>query len=131
MDNDAESTVMMDASPLSLALKVHADQARTGERLGLIEQRLHGLEDQAKAQTAILAELSAALKPLDASIRSLASIQSAELELQKQRLAWEQGAPERTKVSAGIAIEVLKAGGVALLALGTAIGAAWAALWRQ
>jgi hypothetical protein len=131
MDNDAESTVMMDASPLSLALKVHADQARTGARLGLIETRLQGLEDQAQKQTTILAELAAAIQPLSESIRNLAAIQAAELEQQRLKFAWEQQGPERTRVSAGIAIEVLKAGGVALLALGTAIGAAWAALWRQ
>lgn len=130
MDPDSEST-LMDASPLTLALRVHADQARTGERLGLIEQRLHGLEEQAKAQTQILAELSAALKPLNQSIQSLASIQSAELELQKQRLAWDQGAPERTKISAGIALEIFKAGGALLLAATAALGGAWAAFWRQ
>lgn len=129
--DDAESTVMMDASPLTLALKVHADQARTGERLGLIEQRLHGLEDQAKKQTEILAELTAALKPLDASIRSLASIQAAEVEVQKQKLAWDQQGPERARASAGIAIEVLKAGGALLLAAAATLGGAWAAFWRQ
>lgn len=127
---DTEAT-LTESDPLALALRVHADQARTGERLGLIETRLHGLEDQAKAQTGILAELAAAIGPLSESIRSLAAIQAAELEQQKLKLAWEQGAPERTKVSAGIAIEVLKAGGALLLATGAALGAAWAAFWRQ
>lgn len=130
MDPDSEST-LMDASPLTLALRVHADQARTGERLGLIEQRLHGLEEQAKAQTQILAELSAALKPLNQSIQSLAAIQAAEVEVQKQKLAWDQQGPERARASAGIAIEVLKAGGALLLAATAALGGAWAAFWRQ
>ena len=102
-------------------------EARTGERLGLIETRLGALEDLARQQTSALADLAAALKPLHTAIEGLASIQRADVELQKRKLEHEEGAPRRMELAGKMALELMKAGGALLLAAAGGVAALWAA----
>lgn len=126
MDPDAESTVT-DTNPITVAMRITDSHARTGERLGLIETRLGALEEQSRQQTAILAELAAALKPLHAAIQDLATIQRADVELQRRKLEHEEGAPRRMELAGKMALELMKAGGALLLAAAAAVTALWAA----
>lgn len=122
----ADEPTVLD-SPIALALRVTESQARTGERLGLIETRLGALEDLARQQTSALADLAAALKPLHTAIEGLASIQRADVELQKRKLEHEEGAPRRMELAGKMALELMKAGGALLLAAAGGVAALWAA----
>lgn len=113
--------------PLALALRLHADQTRTGQRLERIET------DLGEIKTA-LAGLPAALRGIEETQRRanelserVAELLSRQVAVQEERLTWDRGAPERARVTAQVGVELMKAGGALLLAAAAALGAAWAA----